>query len=260
VRAGHQSGARLIVSSYNEPLISAEWAVAVFEQATQAGLKCAFVSNGNVTPEALAFLRPWIVAYKIDLKCFDDKRYRSLGGTLQNVTNGIELVHEQGIWLEVVTLVIPGFNDTEAELRQIARFLASVSGDIPWHVTAFHKDYKMTDSPNTMPSHLIRAAEIGAEEGLRYIYAGNAPGRVDDWEQTRCPECSQILVERFGYLVKRYHISPDGRCTKCRHVVPGIWPTAGVAGVRLGDTTADYYSRFPRPVTLMSTRDALERL
>ena len=192
--------ARLVVSSYNEPLITAEWAVAVFEQAKVAGLACAFVSNGNATPEVLDFLRPWIVAYKIDLKSFSDRHYRSLGGELANITDTIRMVHERGIWLEVVTLIIPGFNDDEGELCDMARFLASISSDIPWHVTAFHKDYRMTDPDATPPRTLIRAAELGAEAGLRYVYAGNLPGRVGPWENTRCPGCAATLIERYGYL------------------------------------------------------------
>src|SRR4051812_4915288 len=151
VDAARREGARLVVSSYNEPLITAEWAVAVFREATAAGLACAFVSNGNATPEVLDFLKPWIVAYKVDLKSFDDRHYRSLGGMLANITDTIRMVHQRGIWLEVVTLVIPGFNDSEAELRDMARFLASVSRDIPWHATAFHKDYRMTDPDATPP-------------------------------------------------------------------------------------------------------------
>jgi len=123
--------ARLVVSSYNEPLITAEWAVAVFREATAAGLTCAFVSNGNATPEVLDYLRPWIKAYKVDLKSFDDKHYRTLGTTLANVTETIRMVHARGIWLEVVTLVIPDFNDSPEELRAAARFIASVSRDIP---------------------------------------------------------------------------------------------------------------------------------
>ena len=154
VNTARRSGARLVVSSYNEPLITAEWAVAVFQEAKPAGLACAFVSNGNATPEALDFLRPWIVAYKIDLKGFDDKRYRTLGGTLENVCHGIRMVRERGLWLEIVTLVVPGFNDSEAELHAIAKFIASVSRDIPWHVTAFHPDYKMTDPPATTVASL----------------------------------------------------------------------------------------------------------
>src|SRR5262249_4676121 len=177
-----REGARLMVSSYNEPLITAEWAVAVFQKAKAAGLTCAFVSNGNATPEVLDYLRPWIRAYKIDLKGFDDRHYRSLGCPLENVLDGIRMVHERGLWLEVVTLVIPGFNDSEAELRAAARFLASVSRDIPWHVTGFHTDYKMTDTPDTDAAALVRAAEIGAEEGLRFVYAGNRPGPVGEWD------------------------------------------------------------------------------
>src|SRR5580704_3667521 len=190
---GRREGARLVVSSYNEPLITAEWAVAVFEEAKTAGLACAFVSNGNSTPEVLDFLRPWIVAYKVDLKSFNDRNYRKLGGVLDNITSTIRMIHERGIWLEVVTLVIPGFNDSPEELRQIARFLASVSPDIPWHVTAFHKDYRMTDPDPTSADTLVRAAETGAEEGLRFIYAGNLPGRVGHWENTYCPGCRKAV-------------------------------------------------------------------
>jgi pyruvate formate lyase activating enzyme len=247
---GRRLRARLVVSSYNEPLITAEWAVAVFQQAKAAGLPCAFVSNGNATAEALDFLRPWIVAYKIDLKSFDDKRYRTLGGTLDHVTEGIRMVHQRGLWLEVVTLVVPGFNDSEAELRRIAQFLSSVSRDIPWHVTAFHKDYKMTDPPNTVSAQLIRAAEIGVAEGLRFVYAGNAPGRVGPWENTYCPGCRGKLIDRLGYLVREYHLTPEGKCPGCGTAIPGIWPAAGAAEVAIGDGLMDYRSRSPRRVSL----------
>ena len=248
VRTGRRQGARLMVSSYNEPLITAEWAVAIFQEAKAAELACAFVSNGNATPEALDFLRPWIVAYKIDLKGFDDKRYRTLGGTLKHVIEGIRMVHERGLWLEVVTLLIPGFNDSESELRQIARFLASVSRDIPWHITAFHKDYKMTNLPNTASGQLIRAAEIGSEEGLRFVYAGNAPGSVGTLENTFCPGCRVKLIDRFGYLVREYNLTSDGKCPKCHTSIPGIWPAAGAAGVRIGQGIAEYCTRLPRGV------------
>ncbi len=250
VDAGRRLGARLVVSSYNEPLITAEWAVSVFQHAKEAGIPCAFVSNGNATPEALDFLRPWIVAYKIDLKSFDDKRYRTLGGTLAHVTDAIRMVHERGIWLEVVTLVVPGFNDSESELREAAQFLASVSRDIPWHVTAFHKDYKMTGPSNTTAAQIVRAAEIGAEAGLRFVYAGNAPGRVGPWENTWCPNCRAKLIDRIGYLVREYNITPDRACPQCQTIIPGIWPAEGATEVRLGTTRADYESRLPRPVQL----------
>ena len=250
VSTGRRLRARLVVSSYNEPLITAEWAVAVFREAREAGLDCAFVSNGNATPEVLDFLRPWIVAYKIDLKGFHEKRHRTLGGTLGHVTEGIRMVHQRGLWLEVVTLVVPGFNDSEFELRQIARFLASISRDIPWHVTAFHKDYKLTDAPNTAAKQLIRAAEIGTEEGLRFVYAGNAPGHVGPWENTYCPNCHKKLIDRFGYLVREYNMTPDGKCPSCHTAIPGIWPATGAAEVTIGASMTDYYKRLPRGVNV----------
>ena len=250
VHAGGQAGARLVVSSYNEPLITAEWAVAVFQVAREAGLACAFVSNGNATPEVLDFLRPWIVAYKIDLKGFDDKRYRTLGGTLEHVTNGIRMVYERGLWLEVVTLVIPGFNDSDAELRDLARFLVSISPDIPWHVTAFHGDYKMRATRDTEVAQIVRAAEIGAGEGLRFVYAGNAPGRVGRWENTYCPHCHEKLIDRLGYLVREYRVTPQGKCEGCGAAIPGIWAANGGADVRIGHDLVDYNNRLPRRVKM----------
>ena len=248
VNTARRNGARLVVSSYNEPLITAEWAVAVFQQAKPAGLACAFVSNGNATPEALDFLRPWIVAYKIDLKGFDEKHYRTLGGTLENVCHGVRMVHERGLWLEIVTLVVPGFNDSEAELRAIAKFIASVSRDIPWHVTAFHPDYKMTEPSPTTVHQLMRAAEIGVEEGLHFVYAGNLPGHVGHWESTFCPGCDELLIERTGYLVRDYRITREGKCPRCHRTVPGIWPGGGPAEVNMGDSQTDFFERRPRRV------------
>jgi pyruvate formate lyase activating enzyme len=149
-----------------------------------------------------------------------------------------------------VTLVVPGFNDSEAELRRMAQFLVSISRDIPWHVTAFHKDYKMTDPPNTAAAQLIRAAEIGTEEGLRFIYAGNLPGRVGPWENTYCPSCHEKLIDRFGYLVREYKLTPEGKCPSCGTVIPGIWPATGAAEVQLGHSMADHYTRLPRGVKM----------
>ena len=152
-----RQGGRVIVSTYNEPLITSEWAVAVFKEARAAGLVTGFVSNGNGTPQVLEYLRPWVDLYKVDLKSFDDRHYRQLGGRLQPILDTIRLLHEMGFWLEIVTLVIPGFNDSDDELTRLAEFLAGVSPDIPWHVTAFHKDYKMTGPENTSADTLIRA-------------------------------------------------------------------------------------------------------
>jgi pyruvate formate lyase activating enzyme len=156
----HQ-GAKVLVSTYNEPLITSEWAVAIFKEAKAAGLLTAFVSNGNGTPQVLEYLRPWIDLYKVDLKSFDDRHYHELGGRIGPILDTIRRLHEMELWLEIVTLLIPGFNDSNDELRRLADFLVSVSPFIPWHVTAFHKDYKMSDPDDTRPDDLLRAVEIG---------------------------------------------------------------------------------------------------
>lgn len=217
-----QCGAPTVVSTYNEPLITSEWAVAVFREARRRGLSTAYVSNGNGTPQVLDYIRPWIDFYKVDLKSMDDKHYRELGGVLQNVLDTIQGIHDRGVWLEVLTLVIPGFNDSEEELTRAAGFVASVSRDIPWHVTAFHPDYKMTDRGGTPVSTLVRAAEIGIEQGLRYVYAGNLPGRVGKWEDTRCHECGATLIERYGFQVRK-NLLVEGACFRCRAPIPGRW-------------------------------------
>ncbi len=215
--------ARLVVSTYNEPLITSEWAVAIFKEARAAGLGTAFVSNGNGTPQVLEFLRPWIDLYKVDLKSFDERHYHELGGRLQPILSTIRRLHAMDFWVEIVTLIIPGFNDSDDELTRLAEFLAGVSPDIPWHVTAFHKDYKMTDPANTSVETLERAAEIGRKAGLRYVYAGNLPGRVGDLENTRCPQCRTLLIERYGYFISGYHLTAEGACPKCGFKIPGRW-------------------------------------
>jgi pyruvate formate lyase activating enzyme len=128
-----------------------------------------------------------------------------------------------GVWLEIVTLLIPGFNDSEKELRGLTEFLAGVSPDIPWHVTAFHKDYKMDDPEDTRPEDLLRAIEIGKQAGLRYVYAGNLPGMVGDHEDTRCNNCGLILIRRRGYFIEDYRITAEGCCMACKHPLPGRW-------------------------------------
>jgi pyruvate formate lyase activating enzyme len=224
VDLARRHGARILTSTYNEPLITSEWAIEVFKVAKARGLTCSYVSNGNATPEVLDYIRPWVDLYKVDLKGFDDKHYRKLGGVLQTVLDSIRRLHESGFWLEIVTLVIPGFNDSDGELRDIARFLVSVSPDIPWHVTAFHQDYKMTDRDNTSVATLLRAAGIGRAEGLRYVYAGNLPGRVGPFENTYCPSCGALLIERIGYRIVQDLLAPArGSCSRCSTVIPGVW-------------------------------------
>ena len=223
VTAAKRSGSRLIGSSYNEPLITSEWAVEIFKRAKEQGIRGVFVSNGNATREALEFIRPYVVGYKIDLKSMQDKNYRKLGAPLQHILDAIQMVKEMGFWLEIVTLIIPGFNDSNEELMEAARFIRSVSPDIPWHVTAFHPDYKMTDADFTPAATLIRAAEIGQEAGLNYVYAGNLPGSVKNYENTSCPKCGTVLVERFAYRIRRDYLTGSGACIKCGEKIPGIW-------------------------------------
>ena len=221
-RDARRRGARAVVSTYNEPLITVEWGVAVFREARALGLATGFVSNGNGTPQVLDYLTPWIDLYKIDLKSFDDKQYRKLGGRLQPILDTIRALHARGVWIEIVTLLVPGFNDSEAELAALTAFVAGVSPEIPWHVTAFHQDYKMTSPADTTAADLLRAAAIGRRAGLRYVYAGNLPGRVADLEDTRCPSCARRLIERTGFRVTADRLTGSGRCA-CGAAIPGRW-------------------------------------
>lgn len=223
VQIALRGGARAIASSYNEPLITSEWALDIFAIAKQHALRCAYVSNGYATPEVLRALQPYLDGFKVDLKCMSDPEYRHLGGSLQVVLDSIRLAHELGLWVEVVTLVIPQFNDSSESLWETARFLVSVSPDIPWHVTAFHPMYKRLDVSSTSGQTLQRAAEIGQEAGLRHVYAGNLPGRVGSLENTYCPHCNKLLVERTGYMIRSNRITPQGTCPACGQTIAGIW-------------------------------------
>jgi pyruvate formate lyase activating enzyme len=223
VREALDLGARVIVSTYNEPLITSEWAVAVFKEARAAGLATGYVSNGNGTPEVIDYLRPWVDLYKVDLKSFDERHYRQLGGRLGPILDTIRRLHALDFWLEIVTLLIPGFNDSREELERLTSFVAGVSPEIPWHVTAFHGDYKMTDPENTTADMLLEAAAIGRNAGLQHIYAGNLPGQVGSLEDTHCAACGDTLVSRSGYQIRKYRVTPEGTCPSCRAPVPGRW-------------------------------------
>ncbi len=225
VRDAVAQGATVLVSTYNEPLITSEWAVAVFKEAKAAGLLTAFVSNGNGTPQVLDYIRPWLDLYKVDLKSFDDRHYHELGGRIAPILDSIRRIHQMGLWLEIVTLLIPGFNDSADELQRLTEFIAGISPDIPWHVTAFHGDYKMQNdvARDTNAEDLLRAVAIGQHSGLRYIYAGNLPGMVGDCEDTRCPQCSETLIKRSGYLIEDYSLTAEGRCPECATEIPGRW-------------------------------------
>ena len=180
--------------------------------------------------------------YKIDLKGFSDAHYRDLGGTLKPVLDSIKGLKQRGIWVEIVTLVIPGFNDSDEELTNIAEFLAGVDVNIPWHVTAFHQDYKMMDNANTDVRTLKRAYQIGRRAGLRYVYPGNIPGAFGDREGTHCPKCDTVVIGRYGFSVTSFKIK-DGKCPSCGTEIPGVWGDGTAAVGRDG---------IPRPVLTLS--------
>ncbi len=226
-----ENGAPVVASSYNEPLITSEWAVDVFKEARSRGLRCAYISNGNGTPQVLDFIRPHVDAYKVDLKAFNDKAYRQLGGVLENVVSTIRMLKERGFWVEIVTLLVPGFNDNPDELKAMAEFLGSVDPLMPWHITAFHPDYKMTDGfRQTRADDLMKIVEFGQQAGMKYLYPGNLPGQVGEWENTRCHHCNATVIERFSFRVRENRVGADGACPSCGKTLPGVWGKASGHG------------------------------
>ncbi|MBT5029135.1 MAG: AmmeMemoRadiSam system radical SAM enzyme [Nitrospinaceae bacterium] len=215
-------GSKMVVSTYNEPLITSEWAVEVFQEAKARGLGTAYVSNGHGTPQVLDYLHPWIDAIKIDLKSFSEKEYHRLGGNLSAVLETIQSVQARGIWLELVTLLIPGYNDSDSEISAMAEFIASVAPSIPWHVTAFHPNYKMKDRERTPAATLLRAVRHGKKAGLQFVYSGNLPGQVDNNENTYCPNCQYLLVERRGFQILSFALQGEA-CPSCNSTLPGRW-------------------------------------
>jgi len=223
VEYGVQSGAEVVASSYNEPLISSEWAREIFKLAGKSGLRQVYISNGFATKEVLDFLGSNLQGFKVDLKTMQPDHYRELGGDLQPVLDSILYAHQLGLWVEIVTLLVPGFNDSESELQEMAAFIHSVSPEIPWHVTVFRPDYKMLDKPRTAHQQIINAVEIGYKEGLQYVYGGNMPGSLGKFEHTYCHHCQALLIKRRGFSIQDYHITPEGLCQVCKTKIPGIW-------------------------------------
>ena len=220
VAAARAARCASISYTYTEPTIFFELAYDTARLAADAGLKNVFVTNGYITPEALSEITPYLHAANIDLKSFSDTFYKKVcGARLQPVLDAIRLYKEAGIWIEVTTLVIPGQNDSDDELKQIAQFIRSVGEDIPWHVTRFHPTYKLMDSPITPIETLERARAIGQHAGLRYVYQGNVPG---EGENTFCWKCAKPLIERVGFFVKGNHIK-DGKCRYCDVAIDGVW-------------------------------------
>jgi pyruvate formate lyase activating enzyme len=220
VREALAQDCRSISYTYTEPTIFFEYAYDTAKLAKDAGLANNFVTNGYMTEEALTAIRPWLDAANVDLKAFKDETYRKVcGARLEPVLDSIRLMRKLGIWVEVTTLVVPGLNDGADELTAIARFIAGVDPDIPWHISRFHPDFEYTDAPPTPVKTLRAAYEIGKKEGLRYLYVGNIQGESED---TRCPKCGQVLVRRRGFFVAENRLT-TGRCPSCAAAVAGIF-------------------------------------
>jgi pyruvate formate lyase activating enzyme len=220
VRTAVEEDCRSISYTYTEPTIFFEYAYDTARLAREAGLRNNFVTNGYMTAEALETIRPFLDAANVDLKAFKDETYKRVcGARLEPVLGSIRLMHQLGIWVEVTTLVVPGLNDGPDELEAIARFIASVDRDIPWHISRFHPDYEYTQAPATPVATLRAAAETGRREGLRHIYVGNVLGESED---TRCPSCGLVLIRRRGFAVISNGLR-DGLCPSCGGRLAGIF-------------------------------------
>jgi pyruvate formate lyase activating enzyme len=227
VALAKQEGAKAVASTYNEPIITSEWGKEVFSHAKEQGLVTLYVSNGFASPEVLAYLEPVLDAMNVDLKCFTEANYRRLGGRLEPVLDTIRWLYDAGKWLEVVTLVVPEFNDTDRELTEIAEFIASVNTGIPWHVTAYHADYKASDGPPSTPvSRILAAVKIGRQTGLRYVYGGNIIG-LDKDQSTFCHNCGSLLLSRYGFYTRANRLR-NGHCPDCNTPIPGLWQPPAV--------------------------------
>ncbi len=217
-RAG-ASGCLAIAYTYTEPTIFFEFAYDISAEARKKGLKNVFVTNGFIEAEPLRAIAPLLDAANVDLKGFtEDFYHRICGARLKPVLEAITLYRELGIWLEITTLFIPGLNDAEEEMRGIARFIRGLGPEIPWHVSRFHPDYRMTDRPGTPESTLDRAWKIGREEGLLYVYQGNVPGRGED---TFCPKCGRAVIKRWGFTLREYRLK-SGVCDFCGFTLHGV--------------------------------------
>jgi len=211
---------RSISYTYTEPTIFFEYALDTARLAKEKGLRNVFVTNGYMTKECIEMIRPYLDAANIDLKFFKEDSYKKIcAGTLQPVLDSIKLMHELGIWVEITTLVVPGENDSEEELLEIAKFIASVDKDIPWHVSKFHPDYKFGGHKMTPDSTLRKAEELGRKAGLTYIYVGNVFGFGND---TYCPHCNNLLIHREVFSVLESDIK-QGKCKYCGKKIAGVF-------------------------------------
>ncbi|MBI5182881.1 MAG: AmmeMemoRadiSam system radical SAM enzyme [Nitrospinae bacterium] len=220
VESAKRSGCKSISYTYTEPTIFYELAYETAILATEQGIMNVFVTNGYITPEALTTIHPYLHAANIDLKAFNDHFYRKIcGARLQPVLDSIRLYKKLGIWIEITTLIIPTYNDSEEELRKIAEFIKDVGEDIPWHVTQFYSTYKLLGLPRTSIKSLNKAREMGLKLGLRYVYEGNVPG--SEGESTYCYNCHELLIRRYGYTISQNNII-SSQCPKCNAKIDGI--------------------------------------
>ena len=221
VRRAVAAGCTSISYTYTEPTIFYEYAFDTAVLARQAGLKNVFVTNGYITAEALAHIRPYLDAANIDLKGYSESFYREVvHAMLGEVLDSIVEYKRLGIWIELTTLIIPDYNDSDPELAGLARFIADKVGvETPWHVTQYYPTYKLTASPRTPVETLRRARRIGLDAGLRYVYEGNVPG--EGGENTCCPGCSELLIRRQGFFVEENRIR-EGKCPSCGTTIDGI--------------------------------------
>jgi pyruvate formate lyase activating enzyme len=221
VAAAQTAQCASISYTYVEPTIFYEFALDTARLAHEQGLKNVFVSNGYTGTEATREIAPLLTANNIDLKAFTDRFYQEVcGARLRPVLETIRLMKELGVWVEITTLVIPGWNDSDSELEEIANFIRAIDPDMPWHVSRFHPTYKMTDRPVTPTATLKKAREIGLAAGLRFVYTGNLPG--DDGENTFCPGCGETLIARTGFWTRSASLS-GGTCTSCGMKIPGVF-------------------------------------
>jgi len=223
VRNALSSNCKSIAFTYNEPTIFTEYALDTMEIARKKNLKGVYVTNGFQTKECWERLDGYIHAANIDLKAFTERFYRDIcHARLEPVKESIKIAKDMGIWVEVTTLVIPGENDSDKELKQIAEFLHGIDPHMPWHVTAFRPAYKMLDKPSTSPDALVKAREIGKSVGLKHVYCGNVPYAYSQYEETVCPECNKPLIDRAGFSVTKSSLK-QGKCGFCGAEIKGVW-------------------------------------
>lgn len=221
VERARKNDCKTIAYTYTEPTVYFETAYETAKIACQEGLQNVFVTNGFMTPEAIEIITPYLAAANVDLKSFRDEFYKKqCGARLNPVLDSLKKMKDRGIWLEITTLLIPGLNDSEEELKDIAAYISCLGSETPWHISRFHPQFKMLDRPSTPIPSLHRACRIGKEAGLKYVYSGNVPG--DEGENTYCSNCEKLLITRYGYRIIDNNLSGNS-CSHCGKELEGIF-------------------------------------